>query len=160
MDNNDYNLDNFEEPLIPSVLVETETFTAEAYELYELPSEIVLDIMGAEGPEQMQYLSAAFRLALVHPSDGEKLDILSFNELASAMFQWYKKSSLRISKPGKRMTVQEMIEEAVGAGDIINEVAAIIEEIKQSHATEDKKRDKRFYKPLNDPGDGISPFES
>jgi len=156
----DYNLDNFEHPEIPSVFIETETFTAEAYELYELPSEIVMDIIGADGPEQMQYLSAAFRLALVHPSDGDKLDILSFNELASAMFQWYKKSSLRISKPGKRMTVQEMIEEAVGASDIIDEVTAIIEEIKQSHATKEKQRDTKFYKPLNDPGDGISPFES
>lgn len=160
MENNNEIEFEFEDSQLPTVRVETEMFSGDLYELYEMPSELVLGILGAEGPEQMTLMSEAFRLALVNPSDESKLDILSFNELASAMFQWYKKSQLRISKPGSRKTIQEMVAEAVEVGDVIAEVTSMLEEIRKSHASTEEKRDPRFYKPLNDPGDGITPFES
>lgn len=96
---------DFEAPEIPTVHVETDTFSADLYELYEMPSGLVLSILEAQGPEQMSIMSEAFRLAIVNPVDADKLEILSFNELASAMFQWYKKSSIRVA-PSNKLTWQ------------------------------------------------------
>ena len=137
----------FEEPKIPVVHVETEMFECDVYELYEMPSAMVLDILGAEGPLQMELMANLFRMAVVNPADLEKLDILSFNELASAMFQWYKKSNIKIN-PGnsirKPRTLQEILESAI----------EVLEEVRDN-APEEKPK---FSKPLNDPGDGIDPF--
>ena len=143
---------DFEAPEIPTVHVETDTFSADLYELYEMPSGLVLSILEAQGPEQMSIMSEAFRLAIVNPVDADKLEILSFNELASAMFQWYKKSSIRVA-PVKQVDV------ATGARtlrDILETLSAVEEMMKQDDGPQKKRK---FPRALNDPGDGISPFD-
>ena len=101
------------EPKIPTIRVETEMFEADVYELYEMPSAVVLDILATEGAEQMELMTHLFRLAVVDPMQLEKLDLLSFNELASAMFQWYRKSTIKIN-PGRSLrrgrSLQEILE--------------------------------------------------
>jgi hypothetical protein len=138
---------NFETPKIPVVHVETEMFECDVYELYEMPSAMVLDILGAEGPLQMELMAHLFRMAVVNPSDLAKLDILSFNELASAMFQWYRKSNIKIN-PGstvrKPRTLQEILESAI----------EVLEEVRDGSEENKPKVPKAF----NDPGDDISPI--
>ncbi len=144
----------FEEPKIPTVRIETDTFCAEMYELYEMPSGLVLSILEAQGPEQMSIMSEAFRLAIVDPEDAEKMEVLSFNELASAMFQWYKKSSVRV-EPVKKVDI------ATGVRTLkeILETLSYVEDMLEEDAKDAPKEEKRkFPRPLNDPGDGIEPF--
>lgn len=152
----DFESYGFEAPKIPVVHIETDTFSADMYELYEMPSGLVLSILESQGPEQMSIMSEAFRLAIVNPSDAEKMEVLSFNELASAMFQWYKKSSVRV-EPVKRVDVGTGVRTLK---EILETLALVEEMMEEDSVAEPPAEEKpKFSKPLNDPGDGVSPFE-
>lgn len=128
------------------VLIETKAFRAEAYELYELPSMKVIDMLTLEGPDQMFEMREMLKIALVYPSDVAKLDALSFNELASAMMQWYQRSTIRIEQ-NKNRSIADILAEAIIGGESLVELFG-----------DDEEPKRRFSKPLNDPGDGIDPL--
>lgn len=77
-----------DEPL----LVETEKFTAQAINMYDMPSMKVLDIMVSTGQAQMVKMIELFRLAIINPKKVEDIDILSFNELVEAVGVWVNQS--------------------------------------------------------------------
>lgn len=80
---------------LPTVHIETDTFSAEVIEMYELPHEQVLDMLTAQGPRQIIRMMDAFRLAVLNPKDVDSLDTLSFNEMTEAVGQWAAKSQMR-----------------------------------------------------------------
>ena len=145
----------FEAPEVPTVHIETDTFSADMYELYEMPSGLVLSILESQGPEQMSVMSEAFRLAIVDPLDAEKMEVLSFNELASAMFQWYKKSSVRVA-PVKRVDIGTGVRTLKEILETLTLVEEMLEEDSEVPVAEEKPK---LSGPLNDPGDGVSPFD-
>lgn len=153
----------------PVVHVETETFSADAYEMYDMPADMVMDVLSAEGPEQLMMMTQMFSLALVDPRDADKLTVMSFNELSSAMFQWHKKSRIRMSS-GIQTEVLSISKKGADGGaegassvsaedtkEIIELVTEMLEELKGLESDTDAPSQK-IDKPLNDPGDDVSPF--
>lgn len=83
---------------IPTVLIETEHFTGEAVEMYELPSGMVMDMLAQPGALQLNTMFRMLQLALVDPNDEEVLMSLSFNQLTEVLFQWYTLSPVRVTR--------------------------------------------------------------
>lgn len=96
---------------IPTVRVETESYTAEAIELYELPSGMILQMLSMPGPSQVKMLSKLFKMALLDPAMEDGLDDLSFNELTEVLHLWYSQSPVRV---GKMALPTVSIEDIVG----------------------------------------------
>ena len=127
LDDNNFNFDG-EEPVdsastdldfaveIPTVLVETESFSGEAIELYELPSGMILQMLALPGPAQIKMLSKLFKMALVDPKWEEGLDGLSFNELTEVLYQWYSQSPVRVGKKALPVvTIEDILEGGNGS---------------------------------------------
>lgn len=91
MSEEDYNLEELEFKMVPTVEVGLEggVFSAEVIELYELPFERVMKALGTtHGPAQMMAMLEIFKLAVVDQTKLESLEVLSFNELADLLGQW------------------------------------------------------------------------
>jgi hypothetical protein len=58
------------------------------------------------GPEQLENMSKLFKLALVNPAKTLELEILSFNQMATILFEWYNKSQIRIPGMDTGVTVK------------------------------------------------------
>jgi len=86
------------DPEIPTVLIETEHFTGEAVEMYELPSGMVMDMLAQPGAIQLNTMFRMLQLALLNPEDEEILLSLSFNQLTEVLFQWYTLSPVRVTR--------------------------------------------------------------
>ena len=86
------------DPEIPTVLIETEHFTGEAVEMYELPSGMVMDMLAQPGAIQLNTMFRMLQLALLNPEDEEVLLSLSFNQLTEVLFQWYTLSPVRVTR--------------------------------------------------------------
>lgn len=134
------------------IRIETDAFRAEAYEMYELPSMLVIDMLTLDGPDQMISMRNMLKLALVNPADAVALDVLSFNELSSAMLQWYQRSTLRLERT-KKKDIADIIAEVLN-NEELDEFMLILEE----HEETKSKPKRKFSEPLNDPGDGIDPL--
>jgi hypothetical protein len=100
---NDMNVLDFDMN-IHTVKITTDFFTAEAIELYELPAEKVSRLMKFPGPEQIGHMTKLFKLALVNPAQTSELELLSFNQMATVLFDWYNQSQIRI--PGMESGVK------------------------------------------------------
>ena len=96
---------------IPTVQITTESFSAEAIELYELPSGMILQMLALPGPAQIKMLSKLFKMALLNPAMEDGLDELSFNELTEVLYQWYSQSPVRV---GKKALPVVTIEDIIG----------------------------------------------
>ena len=83
---------------IPTVLIETEFFTGEAVEMYELPSGMVMEMLSQPGAVQLSTMFQMLQLALMNPEDEEALMRLSFNQLTEVLFQWYTLSPVRVTR--------------------------------------------------------------
>lgn len=136
---------------VPVVHIKTEMFEADLYEMYEMPSSMVTEMLGSDGPEQMELMARLFRLAIIDPAQAEYLDILSFNELSNAMYQWYKKSEIRIKQEKKARTLEDILA-------TVEEVEMMLGEFEEKKPDAPKTKKRKLDKPLNDPGDGINPF--
>lgn len=86
------------DPEIPTVLIETEFFTGEAVEMYELPSGMVMEMLSQPGAVQLSTMFQMLKLALMDPEDEEVLMRLSFNQLTEVLFQWYTLSPVRVTR--------------------------------------------------------------
>lgn len=96
---------------IPTVQIVTESYSAEAIELYELPSGMILQMLALPGPAQIKMLSKLFKMALVDPKLEEGLDGLSFNELTEVLYQWYSQSPVRVGKKALPVvTIEDILE--------------------------------------------------
>lgn len=158
---------------IPTVHIETDSFTADVIEMYEMPSGRVMPLMSLTGPEQMEEMLAVFKLAIVDPAKVAELDTLSFGEMSGVLTKWYMGSIVRM----RRRAVQLELElESVGADldDLLVDLKSILEEDANKESktsglkTNFNIREKddgsieiiRLDGPAsNDPGDNISPFE-
>lgn len=95
----DNSLDKLEfDPEIPTVLIETEFFTGEAVEMYELPSGMVMEMLSQPGAVQLNTMFRMLQMALMNPEDEEALLSLSFNQLTEVLFQWYTLSPVRVTR--------------------------------------------------------------
>lgn len=135
----------------PIVHIKTDMFEADVYEMYEMPSSMVTEMLGSDGPAQMELMARLFRLAIIDPSQAEYLDILSFNELSTAMYQWYKKSDIRIKQEKRARTIEDILA-------TVEEVEMMLEEYEDGKPNAPKPKRRKLDKPLNDPGDGIDPW--
>lgn len=183
-------MDNKEEPtleeftLVPTVKVEAGDFSGDVIQLYEMPYRQVMSALSGDsnsGPDQMERMLHIFRLAVMDQSKLEKLEFMSFTEMAELLSQWTMKSTAptpeRIAEKMAEMKHLERTaeEELAGAlqlevGDAgFSELLELLESLqdgdapvrkKGRHAKEQTERPRgmRIEKPLNDPGDGISPF--
>ena len=167
MDIEDFNID------IPTVHIETESFTADVIEMYEMPSKRVMPLMTLTGPEQMEEMLDLFKLAVVDPKKVAELEALSFGEMSGLLTKWYMGSIVRM----RRRAVQLELElEGVGSDldDLIVDLKSIIAEdsgrntktsgLKTNFNIREKDDGSieiiRMDGPAeNDPGDNISPFE-
>lgn len=147
----------FEDIKIPTVHVSTDSFDAEVYEMYEMPSGLVIDILGTDGPLQMELMTQLFRLAIVDPSKSEKLDVLSFNEMASAMFQWYKQSNIKIKHEVPASEAGKLKDRGPRTlSDILSDLN-VIEKMKEENDNAPEEKKFKLDRPFNDPGDGAEP---
>lgn len=184
-------MDNKEEPtleeftLVPTVKVEAGGFSADVIQLYEMPYKQVMKALGGDsnsGPDQMERMLHVFKLAVMDQSKLDKLDFMSFTEMAELLSQWTMLSTAptpeRIAEKMAEMKHLERSaeEELAGALDLeigdegltqLLEMLASLQDggetprKKGRHAKEEEPRGRRgmrIEKPLNDPGDGISPF--
>lgn len=92
---------------VPTIHIKTNSFEADAIELYELPHKHVLGIVAARGPQQMINMLAMFKLALVDQEKISNLDILSFNEMTEVVGQWASKSTANWFQIGASMEVTD-----------------------------------------------------
>ena len=96
---------------IPTVQITTDSFSAEAIELYELPSGMILQMLALPGPAQIKMLSKLFKMALINPASEDGLDGLSFNELTEVLYQWYSQSPVRVGKKALPVvTIEDILE--------------------------------------------------
>jgi hypothetical protein len=84
------------EMAIPTVTITTESFTADALEIYELPAGIVFEMLAQPGPAQIQAMVKMLKMALIQPDKADALVNVSFNELTDILYQWYSKSPVRV----------------------------------------------------------------
>ena len=182
MDDNTPDLEEF--TLVPTVKVEAGEFSGDVIQLYEMPYKQVMSALGGDsnsGPDQMERMLRVFKLAVMDQSKLEKLEFMSFTDMAELLSQWTMKSTAptpeRIAEKMAEMKHLERTAEEELAGALELEVGdegltQLLEMLaslqdgdtpvrkKGRHAKEDIKRPRgmRIEKPLNDPGDGISPF--
>lgn len=130
---NDLGFDFELESPLGIVHVETDAFSTDAYELYEMPSGMVWDLLSAEGPEQMRLMLDVFRLALVDPEDAADLDVLSFNAVGTVLWQWYTKSKVRIETGDtpRRLAVKPVVVEVAGSGEETDSDSEVSEVVRQ-----------------------------
>lgn len=81
---------NEEGPTI--IKIETEAFTAEALSLHELPGPTVAYAMATSGAYRNVALLELFKLAIQDPQKSEYVDVLSFDQMSSAISDWMEKS--------------------------------------------------------------------
>ena len=151
---------------IPTVHIETDSFTADVIEMYEMPSKRVMPLMSLSGPEQMEEMLAVFKLAIVNPAKVAELDSLSFGEMSGILTQWYMGSIVRMRK-----RAVELEAELEDLDDLVVDIKSLISEAVNNpseNKTNFRVREKddgsieiiRLDGPAsNDPGDNISPFE-
>lgn len=171
MDLEDFNID------IPTVHIESESFSADVIEMYELPSKRVMPLMSLTGPEQMEEMLSVFKLAVVDQSKVAELDTLSFGEMSGVLTQWYMGSIVRMRK--RAVALEEELEELddlvidikslLSRAESESESEAPVSEVKTSKLKTNFKITQgedgsieivRLDGPAsNDPGDGISPFD-
>lgn len=169
--------------------VDSGSFSADVIELYELPFEKVMRALSVpNGPAQMMAMLEIFKLAVVDQTKVDRLEVLSFNELADILSQWAVKSTppgvdLQIEKPRRKSRlkrversneeIDKMIEAVLSPDTSLEELMEIadkvldldgvtIEEIEidppRKRGRHAKPYDADLDGPLNDPGDDISPF--
>lgn len=98
------------DPKIPTVLIETEFFTGEAVEMYEMPSGMVMEMLSLPGPAQLTMMYQMLKLALMDPEDEERINGLSFNQLTEVLFQWYSQSPVRVGRNSlPRVTLRDIL---------------------------------------------------
>jgi hypothetical protein len=156
------------------VHIETDAFTADAYEMYEMPSASVIAMMNLDGPDQMLAMREMLKLALIEPAASKELDDLSFNDFTTAMFQWYQKSSERLEKNKKRqiassqkdkpmlieteLTMEDLRRILLGSSENDSDSDSESLDVDVDVDVPKKKKPHTFGKADNDPGDNISPF--
>ena len=161
---------------IPTVHIETDSFTADVIEMYEMPSKRVMPLMSLTGPEQMEEMLAVFKLAIVNPAKVAELDSLSFGEMSGILTQWYMGSIVRMRKRAVELEVEleDLDDLVVDIKSLLSRVEeepddAPVSEVKTSKLKTNFKITQgddgsieiiRLDGPAsNDPGDGISPFD-
>jgi len=92
---------------VPTIHIKTNSFEADAIELYELPHKHVLSVVTARGPQQMINMLAMFKLALVDQGKLSSLEILSFNEMTEVVGQWASKSTANWFQIGASVEVTD-----------------------------------------------------
>jgi hypothetical protein len=180
MDDNTPELEEF--PLVPTVKIESGDFSGDVIQLYEMPYKQVMKALGGEsnnGPDQMERMLHVFKLAVMDQSKLDVLEFMSFTEMADLLSQWTMKSSA----PTPERMIEKMAElkhlesnaeeELAGAldlevgGEELTELLSLLEALQDGetkpvkrgrHVADPPLRVVRLEKPLNDPGDGISPF--
>lgn len=168
MDAEDFNID------IPTVHIETESFAADVIEMYEMPSKMIMPLIGHNGFEQMEALLEIFKLAVVDQSKVADLDFLSFNEMSNVLMEWWVGSSMRVEKQSKALEkkLASLDEKIQSAKDLLDEM----EDEQGITSFEYEGRKMRFQVTQdddgnidikmvdgpadNDPGDDIGPFDS
>lgn len=167
MEQDDFHID------IPTVHIESESFSADVIEMYELPSKRVMPLMSLSGPEQMEEMLSVFKLAIVDPSKVAELDTLSFGEMSGVLTQWYMGSIIRMRK--RAVALEEELEEL---DELVVDIKSLLGRTVELDTSEEtstsglktnfniRQKDDgsieiiRLDGPAdNDPGDGISPFD-
>jgi hypothetical protein len=96
---------------IPTVSIETESFVADALEIYELPAGIVFEMLAQPGPAQIQVMVKMLQMALIQPEKADDLGNVSFNERTDILYQWYSKSPVRV---GNKSMPSVSLEDIIG----------------------------------------------
>ena len=174
MDEKDFSID------IPVVHIKTDSFSADAIEMYEMPSKMVMPLIGNSGPEQMEEMLSVFKLAIIDQSKIAELDSLSFNEVANVLMEWWVGSTMRIEAQTKK--IESRLEELGAEIDfVMNQLEASGDEDEEdeseigiaSYELDGMKMNFKITQSPdgsieiqmldgpadNDPGDGISPFD-
>ena len=162
---------------IPTVHIETETFSADVIEMYEMPSRMIMPLIGHNGFEQMEALLDIFKLALVDQSKVADLDFLSFNEMSNVLMEWWVGSSMRVEKQahGLEKKMARLDKQIQSAKEVLDDMVGFSEEDDVTvfeyegkrlrfRVSQDEDGDIEIFMvdgPAdNDPGDDISPFDS
>ena len=133
---------------------------------------------GIYDQEQMEEMLSVFKLALIDPSKISDLEFLSFNEIANVLMKWWVGSTMRVHEE-----TRELEKKLMKLGTEIDIVMEQLGELSSEHeneigiATYEYEGEKMDFKITqnpdgsieiqlmdgpaeNDPGDGISPFDS
>ena len=164
---------------IPTVHIETESFSADVIEMYEMPSKMIMPLIGHNGFEQMEALLDIFKLAVIDQSKVADLDFLSFNEMSNVLMEWWVGSSMRVEKQarGLEKKMARLDEQIQSAKEVLDDMVGFSENEETGITTFDYEGKKLRFRVSqtddgdieilmvdgpaeNDPGDDISPFDS
>ncbi|MGL4998171.1 MAG: hypothetical protein ACRC5T_04320 [Cetobacterium sp.] len=81
-------------PEVQTVDVEVGELSLKMLRLYDFPYDMVMQVtMQEPGPELMNQMIGMFKLAMVDQAQTDAIELLTYNEVASALSQWMQKST-------------------------------------------------------------------